>query len=315
MAAATNQKVPSPAKYNLNNCDLSASECSNCVSLVKQLHSALEEIESIKLIIKLLQKESVEEIGVDNRIIETTNLPSNTSAIVYTNGLEHDNWITSTKKDHRKGYSPTNLTKVSNSYTLPTNNCYEQLLNLQDPFVPDDTPQIQGEENTLDIHNYDHHIKPHHQRRETTQRVVKKKKEDPQIYHIPTLLNGTTTNKILKIVSSERTCKKNTTKHKLSQHKVTMIGDSFLRGIRDNVELSLSNNFSTCSMVKPGGDLTTLLESANSATESLTQKDVIVICGGLNDFNLDKTEPTTDHIREFIKTHNHSNIVLVNVPV
>jgi len=68
-------------------------------------------------------------------------------------------------------------------------------------------------------------------------------------------------------------------------------------------------------MVKPGGDLTTLLESANSAIESLTQKDVIVICGGLNDFNLDKTEPTTDHIREFIKTHNHSNIVLVNVPV
>jgi len=66
---------------------------------------------------------------------------------------------------------------VSNSYAITTNNHYEQLLNLQDPFVPDDTPQIQGEENTLDIHNYDHHVKPHHQRRETTQRVVKKKKK------------------------------------------------------------------------------------------------------------------------------------------
>ena len=94
-----------------------------------------------------------------------------------------------------------------------------------------------------------------------------------------------------------------------------MIGDSSLTGIRDNVDLSLSNKFSTYSMVKPEGDLKTILKSANSAVESLTQKDVIVICGGSNDFNLDKVEPTTDHIREFIKTYNHTNIVLTKVPV
>ena len=33
------------------------------------------------------------------------------------------------------------------------------------------------------------------------------------------------------------------TKNKLTQHKITMIGDSFLSGIRGNVELSLSNKF------------------------------------------------------------------------
>ena len=44
--------------YNQNKCDLSVSECSNCVLMENQLHSALDELESAKLIIQLLQKES-----------------------------------------------------------------------------------------------------------------------------------------------------------------------------------------------------------------------------------------------------------------
>ena len=105
------------------------------------------------------------------------------------------------------------------------------------------------------------------------------------------------------------------TKNNLSQHQVIMIGDSFLRGIRENVGFSLSNQFSTYSMVKPGCDLKNLLESANGTAENLTQNDMIVICAGSNDFNLDKVVPTTDHIMEFIKTYNRTNIALANVPV
>jgi lysophospholipase L1-like esterase len=116
-------------------------------------------------------------------------------------------------------------------------------------------------------------------------------------------------------VTSEVTYKNSASKTKLRQHEVRMTGDSFLRGITENVELSLSNNFGTFSLVKPGCELKTLLETANSAAGSLTQKDVIFICGGSNDFNLDTVKPTTDHIMEFLKTHNHTNIVLVNVPL
>ena len=70
-----------------------------------------------------------------------------------------------------------------------------------------------------------------------------------------------------------------------------MIGDSFLRGVRENVELSLSNKFGMYSMVKPGCELNTLLESANSASGSLTQKYVIFICCGSNDLIFDKDVP------------------------
>jgi len=58
IAAAMSISVASSDLYNQNKCDLSVSECSNCVSMEKQLHSALKELEPAKLIIKLLQKES-----------------------------------------------------------------------------------------------------------------------------------------------------------------------------------------------------------------------------------------------------------------
>ena len=119
----------------------------------------------------------------------------------------------------------------------------------------------------------------------------------------------------METVSSVVTYMNSVTKHKLRQHKITMIGDSFLRGIRENVELSLSNKFGIYSMVKPRCELNTLLESANSVLGSLTQRDIILICGGSSDFNTDRGESIIDHITEFIKTINHTNIALKNVPI
>jgi hypothetical protein len=107
----------------------------------------------------------------------------------------------------------------------------------------------------------------------------------------------------METVSSVFTHNNSVTQNKLRQCNVTMIGDSFLREIRENVELSLSNKFGIYSMVKPGCELNTLLESAKSASGSLTHNDVIFICGGSNDFNFDKDESIIDHIMEFIKTN------------
>jgi len=47
----------------------------------------------------------------------------------------------------------------------------------------------------------------------------------------------------MKTVSSVVAYKNSVTKNKLRQQKTKMIGDSFLRGIIENVELSLSNKF------------------------------------------------------------------------
>jgi hypothetical protein len=121
----------------------------------------------------------------------------------------------------------------------------------------------------------------------------------------------------MKTASSDARYMNSGIKKKFRQHKVTLIGDSFLRGIRENVELSHNNKFGIYSMLKPGCNLNTLLQSANRSSGSLTDKDVIFICCAANDFNSDKTEPTIDHtgIMEFIKSNNHTNIVLANVSI
>jgi len=119
--------VVSSDLYNQNKCDLSVSECSNCVLLEKQLHSALEELESAKLIIKLLQKESDEDFPHGDRTSMAINSTREMSATVHSNRLENNKWAVITAKCHREGFLSKNLTEANNTYLLSTANRYEQL--------------------------------------------------------------------------------------------------------------------------------------------------------------------------------------------
>ena len=245
MAAATSLSVVSSDLwiYNQNKCDLNDFECSNCVLLEKQLHSALEELESAKLIIKLLQEEIEKDFLHGDWKSKVTNSPKDTSAKVYSNGLESNKWTVITAKCDRKGFSLKNLTEVNNTYCLSTANRYKQLTNLQDILAKDITLKIQEENNTSDIPNCDHKTKLQYQSRGKIQWIDKTNREDSQIYHIPTLLNGKIGNKSMETVPSVATHKNGVTKNKVRQHNATMIGDSFLRGIGENVEASLTDKF------------------------------------------------------------------------
>jgi len=177
---------------------------------------------------------------------------------VQSNRLEDNKWTVITAKCHRKGFLSKNLTEANNTYPLSTVNHYEQLTNLQDTQANYITLKIQEENNVSNIPNHDHQTKLLHQSRGRTQRTRKENREDFQIYHIPTLLSGKIGNKRMETVSNVGTYMNSVTKNMLRQHKITMIGDSFLRRIRENVELSLSNKFGIYSMVKLGCELTTL---------------------------------------------------------
>jgi len=82
MAEAMSTSVVSSNLYNQNKCDFSVSECSNCVLLENQLHSALDELESAKLIIELLQKESDIDFPHGDRTSVAINSSRDTSALV-----------------------------------------------------------------------------------------------------------------------------------------------------------------------------------------------------------------------------------------
>jgi hypothetical protein len=115
MAAAVSSSVASSNQYNQNKCDLSVSECSNCVLMEKQLHSAIEELKKAKLIIKLLQKERDEVFPHDNRTSEGISSPKDTSATLYSSRLETNKWTVITAKCCRKSFSPNNLTEMNDT--------------------------------------------------------------------------------------------------------------------------------------------------------------------------------------------------------
>ena len=126
---------------------------------------------------------------------------------------------------------------------------------------------------------------------------IKKSTNDCQGHYIPIILNGKTEGNNTGVTVNEVIYKNGKNKiQNYKKQKVILIGDSFLRGIRDNVELLTSDKFSVYSLLKPGCDLDTILKSAYKASESLTHKDLICICGGANDFNSDMEGPNVNNI-------------------
>jgi len=69
------------------------------------------------------------------------------------------------------------------------------------------------------------------------------------------------------------------------EHKIILIGDSNMRGYISTLQTLLDNNYKLYSIVKPGSDSNELLNTAKETSKKLTQKDIIVLCYGTNDFN------------------------------
>jgi hypothetical protein len=65
--------------------------------------------------------------------------------------------------------------------------------------------------------------------------------------------------------------------------------------------------------VKPGTGTDILVNSANNFIMSLSKSDVLIFCGGANDVGKKNSTKAIQRM-DFIKTNNHTNIILVNVP-
>ena len=66
--------------------------------------------------------------------------------------------------------------------------------------------------------------------------------------------------------------------------------------------------------MKLGAAAGTLVNTANSDITDLTKNDVVILCGGGDDVAKNKSKTAMRHIRIFIKTNNHTNIIMVSVP-
>jgi len=81
-----------------------------------------------------------------------------------------------------------------------------------------------------------------------------------------------------------------------------------------NLKPLLSSNYELYSVVKPGSITNELKETAKKAISQLSYDDLIVICSGTNDYELNELSLTLQNITNFVKNNNHTSIILMNVP-
>jgi hypothetical protein len=100
---------------------------------------------------------------------------------------------------------------------------------------------------------------------------------------------------------------------KCSKHRVLVVGDSHLRGCAAKIIASLDTRFDVCGVVKLGSNTDSLMETVKGEVGKLTMNDFLIICSGTNDMERNSRN-AFNNITNFIKSSNHTNIILISVP-
>jgi len=99
-----------------------------------------------------------------------------------------------------------------------------------------------------------------------------------------------------------------------SKHNIVLIGDSHIRRYAGMLKPLLNNDYDLFCVVKPGTGTSELFESAKSEIRHLTQDDLIIICSGTNDYDLNGFSLTFQNIKNSMMSTTHTNTLLMNVP-
>jgi len=98
-----------------------------------------------------------------------------------------------------------------------------------------------------------------------------------------------------------------------NKHRIILVGDSHVRGYASSLQPLLNSDYDLYSVVKPGSSSNELKESAKEVIRQLSYDDLIVICSGTDDFELNGFTETFRNIKKFIMSNNHTNILLMNI--
>jgi hypothetical protein len=130
------------------------------------------------------------------------------------------------------------------------------------------------------------------------------KKSNNKMDHIHNLLSGSTVQLLNNKAKYTKCCK----------HKVLLMGDSHLKGCATKMIASLDARFDVCGVVKPGLATGTLMEMAKADLEKRTMNDFLIVCSGINDIDRNYSSNAFKNITNFIRSVNHTNIILICVP-
>jgi hypothetical protein len=77
---------------------------------------------------------------------------------------------------------------------------------------------------------------------------------------------------------------------------------------------SLDAHFDVCGVVKPRSVTGSVMKTAKSDVGKLTMNDLLITCSGTNDIDRNHSGNAFKNITNFIKSVNHTNIILISVP-
>jgi hypothetical protein len=92
------------------------------------------------------------------------------------------------------------------------------------------------------------------------------------------------------------------------------MGGSHARGISSEIQHNLDDDFQIQGTVKPGSDLAAITHIVNRDTGALTEKDAVVLCGGIREISRSESQKDLRQIRNFVERHSQTNVRLENVP-
>jgi hypothetical protein len=97
------------------------------------------------------------------------------------------------------------------------------------------------------------------------------------------------------------------------RRKKVILHDSHTRGIAAELQHKLEKKFSVQGVVKPGADLSSILNLRTKDTNDLTS-DAVVVWEGTRDVSKNETNVSLSHVQNFVKKHNNPNVLLMELP-
>jgi hypothetical protein len=91
-----------------------------------------------------------------------------------------------------------------------------------------------------------------------------------------------------------------------AKRELVIIGDSHARGRAVRVKNLISEKSVVCGFVKPGSAVNILIRSAKNEIMNLTNREIIVFWGGVNDVSKNNSEIGLRHIIKFVKGNGHT---------
>jgi len=65
----------------------------------------------------------------------------------------------------------------------------------------------------------------------------------------------------------------------------------------------------------PGADLQNITKLAKSEVSTLTNSDIIIVCGGSNDVNRDMSQVGLNSLKNFVNLRNNTKVLILTLPL